>query len=150
MVRFNERVEEGVEGAYGGGAPEHLRHGLEHVQGFVGHAGFGVGFEEDEGHLLVAGAANGGDNTWRVGKEEGGVCGQAAEDVVEDGGGGDKTGAARGVVEEAKGREKGLLGFEQLEKSVGREGFGKLHHDTDSGEWSRNNFHYIAYLRFTA
>jgi len=127
-----------------------MRHGLEHVQGFVWHAGFGVGFEEGEGHLLVAGAANGGDNTWCVGEEEGGVGGQAAEDVVKDGRRGDKAGAARGVVEEAKGREKGLLGFEQLEKTVGREGFWKLHHDTDSGEWSGNNFHYIAYLRFTA
>lgn len=100
MVRFNERVEEGVEGEYGGGAPEHVRHSLEHVQCFVGHAVFGVGFEESEGHLLGAAAANGGDDAGRVGEEEGVVGGQAAEDVVEDGGRGEKAGAARGGVEE--------------------------------------------------
>lgn len=135
MVRFNERVEEGVEGAYGGGALEHVRHSLEHVQSFIGHAVFGIGFEERERHLLGAGAANGGDYAGRVGEEEGGVGGQAAEDVVEDGGGGGKAGAVDGGVEEMEGRERGLLGFEELEKSVGREGFGKLHHHT--GQWRR-------------
>lgn len=98
-----------------------MRHGLEHVQGVVGHAGFGVGFEEREGHVLGAGAAAGvdeGDDAGHVG-EKGGVGGYAAEDVVENGGGGGEVGAARGGVKEGEGGKGGFFGFEELKKTVG-------------------------------
>lgn len=96
-----------------------MRHGLKHVQGLVGHAGFGVGFEESEGHILRAGAVDRGDDAWCVGEEEAGVGGHAAEDVVEDGGGGAEARAAYGSVEDIEGGKRGFFGFEELEKTVG-------------------------------
>jgi len=60
--------------------------------------------------------------------EEGGVGGNAAEDMEEDGGGVGVVWVARGGVEELEGGGRVGLGGDEFEEVVGREVFGKVHH----------------------
>lgn len=101
----------------------------------MGHGVLGVGLDGGEGNVFGALAglrADGVDDAGEVGEEEGGVGGDAVEDVVEDGGGVGVARAASGGVEEDEGGAGVLLGLEELKKAVGRQGFGELHHGTDS------------------
>lgn len=71
---------------------------------------------------------DGVDDVGGVGMEEGGVGGNAAEDVEEDGGGVCVVRVACGGVEEAEGGGEVGLGRDEFEEVVGSEVFGKVHH----------------------
>lgn len=114
LVVHNEGVEQAVVGQYTGFAPEKVFHFLEDKHGLVDFEVVGVGFEDGEGDVFWARevlAADEVDDAGHVWKE-GGVAGETAEDVVEDGGG---VGVIRvgfgGVVEEGEGGGEVLLGF---------------------------------------
>ena len=97
-----------------------MRHGLEHMQGFVRHAGFGVGFEESEGHVLWEGVANGSDDAWHVGEKEGGIGCHVMEGAD-------------------------FSALRSLRRWWGERHLGISTMTPDSGEWGVSKFHYIAF-----